>query len=80
MCAAAGSNPWGLVWLFQEFKNARTNEIPQLLSDHPNDQNRINALERHFKSDSSVFGRFDPNLQSATPFEAPKRAPEVFLR
>ncbi len=80
VCAAAGSNPWGLVWLFQEFKDARTREIPQLLSDHPNDQNRIDALERHFKSDSGVFGRFDPNLRSATPFEAPKRAPEVFLR
>ena len=76
VCAAA----WGLVWLFQEFKDARTTEIPQLLSDHPNDQNRIDALERHFKSDSGVFGRFDPNLRSATPFEAPKRAPEVFLR
>ena len=34
LCAAAGSNPWGLVWLFQEFKDARTGEIPQLLSDH----------------------------------------------
>jgi len=80
VCAAAGSNPWGLVWLFQEFKDARTTEIPQLLSDHPNDQHRIDALERHFKSDSGVFGRFDPNLRSATPFEVPKRAPEVFLR
>ena len=80
VCAAAGSNPWGLVWLFQVFKDARTREIPQLLSDHPNDQNRIEALERHFKSDSGMFGRFDPNLRSATPFEVPKRAPEVFLR
>ena len=80
VCAAAGSNPWGLVWLFQEFKDATTREIPQLLSDHPNDQNRIDALERHFKSDSAMFGRFDPNPQSATPFAAPKRAPEVFLR
>jgi len=34
LCAAAVSNPWGLVWLFQEFKDARTGEIPQLLSDH----------------------------------------------
>ena len=24
VCAAAGSNPWGLVWLFREFKDART--------------------------------------------------------
>ncbi|HKW41568.1 MAG TPA: M48 family metallopeptidase [Gemmatimonadales bacterium] len=80
VCAAAGSNPWGLVWLFREFKDARTREIPQLLSDHPSDQHRIDALQRHFKSDSTVFGRFDPNPQSATAFEAPKKAPVVFLR
>ncbi|HWC72734.1 MAG TPA: M48 family metalloprotease [Gemmatimonadales bacterium] len=80
VCAAAGSNPWGLVWLFEDFKAARTRDIPQFLSDHPSDQNRINALEQHFKSNPAVFGRFDSNRQSATPFEAPKRAPVVFLR
>jgi len=80
VCAATGSNPWGLVWLFQDFRNARAGEIPQLLSDHPNDQNRIQALERHFRSNSAVFGRFDSNPESATPFQAPKDAPVVFLR
>ena len=80
VCAAAASNPWGLVWLFQEFKDARAREIPQFLSDHPNDQNRINALERHFRNDSATFGHFDQNAQSATPFSAPKDAKEVFLR
>ena len=80
VCAAARSNPWGLVWLFQEFKDARTKEIPQLLSDHPSDQNRIDALEQHFRSDSTVFGQFDPNPQSAVPFDVPKKAPVVFLR
>jgi len=80
VCAAAGSNPWGLVWLFQDFKNARVKEIPQLLSDHPNDQNRVDALEKHFRSDPSVFGRFDPNPASATPFSVDKKTPVVFLR
>jgi predicted Zn-dependent protease len=80
VCAAAGSNPWGLVWLFQEFKDARTREIPQLLSDHPNDQNRINALQRHFRGNPTVFEHFDSNPQSATPFSAPKNAREVFLK
>src|SRR5262245_24736671 len=47
ICAKAGINPWGLVWLFQDFKNARTHEIPQMLSDHPNDMNRVAALEKH---------------------------------
>ena len=37
ICASAGYNPWGLVWLFQDFKNVQPNQRPQLLSDHPND-------------------------------------------
>jgi predicted Zn-dependent protease len=79
VCAAAGYNPWGLVWLFQDFKNARTEEVPQVLSDHPNDQNRVHALERHFRRNPSVFKRFNPDPKSATPFVVPKNAPEVFL-
>jgi hypothetical protein len=27
-CAQAGYNPWGLVWLFQDFQNADVNQIP----------------------------------------------------
>src|SRR5271169_2174147 len=46
---AQSSNPWGLVWLFQDFQSANPNQIPQLLSDHPDDLNRIDALERHFR-------------------------------
>jgi predicted Zn-dependent protease len=80
ICAQTGSNPWGLVWLFQDFKNATPNEIPQLLSDHPDDQNRINALERHFRQNPSVFARFNSDPKSATPFVVPKNAQEVFLR
>src|SRR5258707_3194345 len=80
VCAAAGSNPWGLVWLFQDFKNARTKEIPQLLSDHPNDQNRVKAFERHFNNDPSVFGRFDSSPDTATPFSVEKNTPVVFSR
>jgi beta-barrel assembly-enhancing protease len=79
ICAQTGSNPWGLVWLFQDFKSASPNEIPQLLSDHPDDQNRIDALERHFRQNPSVFGKFNPDPKSATPFAVPKNVPEVFL-
>lgn len=79
VCAQTGSNPWGLVWLFQDFKSASPNEIPQLLSDHPDDQNRIDALERHFRQNPSVFGKFNPDPKSATPFAVSKDAPEVFL-
>jgi len=80
VCAAAGYNPWGLVWLFQDFNNANPNQVPQLLSDHPNNQDRVEALERHFRRNPSVFRKFNPDLKSATPFAVPEKVPEVFLR
>jgi predicted Zn-dependent protease len=79
VCAATGYNPWGLVWLFQDFKNAQPNQLPQLLSDHPNDQNRVDALEQHFRKNPSVFGKFSSDPKAATPFSVPKNAPESFL-
>src|SRR6516165_8086513 len=52
-CAKAGFNPWGLVWLFQDFSNAHLDSPPEILSDHPDDANRINALEQHFRKNPS---------------------------
>jgi beta-barrel assembly-enhancing protease len=80
ICAAGGYNPWGLVWLFQDFKNAQPDQLPQLLSDHPDDQHRVDALERHFRENPSTFGKFSPDAKSAQPFSVPKNAPEAFLR
>lgn len=79
VCAATGYNPWGLVWLFQDFKSAQIGQIPQLLSDHPDDQNRVQTLEEHFHKNPAVFAKFNPAPKSATPFAVPKNAPEVFL-
>jgi beta-barrel assembly-enhancing protease len=80
ICAAAGYNPWGLVWLFEDFKNANIGQVPELLSDHPNDQHRVDALEQHFRKNPSAFGKFNSDPKSATPISVPKSAPEVFLR
>lgn len=80
ICAAAGFNPWGLVWLFQDFQNADVGNVPELLSDHPNNQNRVNVLEDHFRKNPSVFGKFSSDPKSAVPFAVPKDVPEVFLR
>lgn len=80
VCAAAGYNPYGLVWLFEDFKDANIGQVPQLLSDHPNDQNRVQALEKHFRKYPSVFGKFSSDPKSAAPFVVPKNVPEVFLR
>jgi beta-barrel assembly-enhancing protease len=79
ICASAGYNPWGLVWLFQDFKNVEPKQLPQLLSDHPNDQNRIKALEQHFRENPSTFAGFSSDPKTAKPFSVPKNAPEIFL-
>jgi predicted Zn-dependent protease len=80
VCADAGYNPYGLVWLFQDFKNANIGQVPQILSDHPNDQNRVEALEQHFRKYPGVFGKFNQDPKSAAPLVVPKDASEVFLR
>ena len=79
ICAEAGFNPWGLAWLFQDFQNAKTSQLPQLLSDHPANGTRIRTLERHFQENASTFSKFSRDPKSATPFSVPKDAPEVFL-
>ena len=80
ICAAAGYNPWGLVWLFEEFQNADPKQIPQLLSDHPANGTRIKTLEQHFRDNPAVFAKFNSDPKSATPFGVPKDATERFLR
>ncbi len=80
VCGAAGYNPWGLVWLFEEFQNVDPKQIPQLLSDHPANGTRIKTLEQHFRDNPSVFSKFDSRSGSATPFVVPKDEAEHFLR
>ena len=80
ICAAAGLNPWGLVWLFQDFQNADPKQIPELLSDHPANESRVNTLEKHFRDSPSVFSGFNSDRASATPLSVPKDAPIHFLR
>jgi predicted Zn-dependent protease len=80
ICAEAGYNPWGLVWLFQDFRSADVRQIPQLLSDHPAEGTRIQTLQKHFRDNASRFSKFDSDPKSASPFSVHKDAPEVFLR
>ena len=80
VCAASGHNPWGLVWLFQDFDRADVAQLPQLLSDHPDNPHRVAALKAHFRGRPSSFASFSSDPARARPFTAPKDAPEVFLR
>lgn len=80
VCAATGYNPWGLVWLFQDFDAADTAQVPQLLSNHPGNQYRVATLKQHFRENPSVFSSFSADVRNAHPFVPPKNATEVFLR
>jgi len=66
-CAQAGSNPWGMVWLFKRFETQNSSQVPNFLSDHPSDQARIASLEQEFRNDPATFGRFSANMAYATP-------------
>jgi predicted Zn-dependent protease len=79
VCAEAGYNPWGLVWLFRDFENAKLKTPPQLLSDHPANNTRVTTLEKHFKDNPGTFSKFNADPASATPFSVPANAPVVFL-
>jgi predicted Zn-dependent protease len=73
-CAAAGSNPWGMVWLFKRFETLNTTAMPNFLSDHPTDEARIAALQQEFRNAPATFGRFSSNMASATPVGRSARA------
>jgi predicted Zn-dependent protease len=79
-CAAAGYNPWGLVWLFKDFSSADMPNPPELLSDHPDFTHRIDALEHHFAQDPARFARFDSSSTSATHIILPSSESETFLK
>jgi predicted Zn-dependent protease len=80
VCAASGDNPWGLVWLFQDFDKADIAQVPQLLSNHPDNPHRVAALKDHFRERPAVFGSFSSDPALAKPLVVPKNATEVFLR
>ncbi|MEO9169582.1 MAG: M48 family metalloprotease [Candidatus Baltobacteraceae bacterium] len=66
-CAAAGYNPWGMVWLFQRFETKPSGVPLEMLSDHPRDDHRVSDLKTEFRSDPGTFGRFDSNPATAHP-------------
>lgn len=80
VCAASGYNPWGLVWLFKDFDAADLGQVPQILSDHPNNPNRVAALEKHFRANPKVFSSFSRDPKTAKPMAVPSNTAEIFLR
>ncbi len=67
LCAKAGLNPWGLVWMFQKLERITGSGGLSWFSDHPNTKKRITALKQHFKQNPSVFSSFSSDEMTATP-------------
>ncbi len=67
ICAQAGSNPWGMIWLFKRFESKPSGSSLEMLSDHPRDDHRMTDLENLFASDRATFGRYSSNPATATP-------------
>ena len=80
ICAEAGHNPWGLIWFFGNYAGNDRAQMPEVLSDHPDHKSRIEALEKHFRRNSSKFGKFNSDRRSATTFAVPEKASVVFMR
>jgi predicted Zn-dependent protease len=72
-CAQAGYNPWGMVWLFQQFEKADTGGRMEMLSDHPTNSHRIADLEQHFRQNPQLFARWNRDVASATPLSSAVR-------
>jgi predicted Zn-dependent protease len=80
ICASAQYNPWGLVWLFTDFDNAKMGGVPELLSDHPGNAHRVATLKEHYRRNPETFARFDPDRGSATPLHVPAQMAETFVQ
>jgi predicted Zn-dependent protease len=79
LCAQAGENPWGAVWLFRRFASkAGSGSSMEMLSDHPRDDHRVADLISLFNSDPATFGRYRDDMSTATALQgAPPPATNV---
>jgi beta-barrel assembly-enhancing protease len=65
-CAQAGYNPWGMVWLFQNFVKVDSGGSMEVLSDAESEVHRIGNLEAHFDANPQLFAAFPSNGATAT--------------
>lgn len=65
ICAKAGFNPYGLVWLLQNYKRSGLNGRMEMLTDNPGA--RVANLERHFASNPELFGKYNSDRAHGTP-------------
>lgn len=67
ICAKANFNPYGLVWMMEQFEKLPSQtRTMEMFSDHPREDHRISDLENHFKAHPAVFGKFNAAISSGT--------------
>jgi len=65
-CAEAGYNPWGMIWLFQNFAKNDSGAAMEALSDPESQIHRIANLQTYFEELPQLFGPFSSNGATAT--------------
>lgn len=71
VCVGAGYNPFGLVWVMEDFQQlAGHNGALEMLSNHPRDDHRIADLESHFQADPPRFAAYHDEPEYSVPLAA----------
>jgi predicted Zn-dependent protease len=73
-CAQAGSNPWGMIWLFEKFGKSNSGGQMEMLSDHPRDDHRIADLQAHFRQHPELFAKYSSDMHGAQPLNVPRNS------
>jgi Zn-dependent protease with chaperone function len=75
LCAKAGYNPFGLVWMMEKFQaQAGHRGSLEMLSDHPRDDHRISDLVDHFAGNPTLFAAYTDDATRALPIAATRDA------
>lgn len=75
LCAKAGYNPYGLVWMMEKFQaQAHRQGSLEMLSDHPRDDHRISDLEDHFAQSPAQFAAYTNDISRGLPVAAARDA------
>lgn len=71
LCAKAGYNPYGLVWMMEKFQaEAGHHGTLEMLSDHPRDDHRISDLVDHFAGNPTLYAAYTDDISRAVPIVA----------
>ena len=74
LCAKAGYNPYGLVWMMEKFQAQARKGNLEMLSDHPRDDHRISDLVDHFAGNPALFAAYADDVTRGIPVAAARES------